>query len=332
MKWWWAVAAVVLPMGISAVRYFIYDERGAKVTATVVQPNFFPFEKFEYVEPQVQADTMLALAMRAPENVDYIVFPETALDIQLDDRDPDVGRFRELLAERYPAARMIIGATTLRFYFPGEEASPTARETRNGMFYDVYNSAMAVDSTAMVEVHHKSKLLIGVERMPFVDRLPWLETIILDLGGTTGSLGTDPVQTVFADSTAAAICWEGVFGECIGGFVRRGAQLLFIISNDSWWGDTSGYRQLFAFSRLRAVETRRAIVRSANTGLSGFIDQRGAVVAQTRWDERTALTAEVATNTRITFYARWGDFVARISVLTFALAILFHIALRFRRR
>jgi len=107
---------------------------------------------------------------------------------------------------------------------------------------------------------------------------------------------------------------------------------MFVISNDGWWDDTPGYRYLFAYSRLRAIENRRSIARSANTGRSGFIDQRGDVGETLGWDERGALTAELSLNDRLTFYTRYGDVIGRLAGYVFVLSLLYFMAYRVRRR
>ncbi len=334
----WAAACFIIsiPLIASAIRYLAYDEKGEERTVMVVQPNFFAYQKFETVSESAQIDTMLNLSSRAPADVDFFVYPETAIDNRIEEdymgRNPVVMRFRQLLKAKYHGAKMVLGATTVRYYRPGERVSHTARQTRGGMFYDYYNSALLIDTAAQVEVHHKTKLVVGVERMPFRGKIKALDRLMVDLGGTSNNLGTDSVATVFRGGVGAAICWEAVFGEYFAEFVRNGATIMAVASNDSWWGDTRGQKQLFLFSRLRAIETRRAIFRSANTGTSGFIDQRGGILARTGWNETTALTATLKTNTRITFYTRYGDYVARIATLVFLLSILYYIALRFKRR
>ncbi|MDE5815288.1 MAG: apolipoprotein N-acyltransferase, partial [Alistipes sp.] len=117
-----------------------------------------------------------------------------------------------------------------------------------------------------------------------------------------------------------------------GGFVRRGAQFMAIIYNDGWWGDTPGYRHLFTISRLRAIEHRRAIARSANTGRSGFISPRGDIGHTLGWDERGVITARVPLESRMTFYTRYGDYVARIAVFLWMLCVLYALAYRIRKK
>lgn len=341
VAWIAPLTAVFAPAVASLVIYYTYREPDRTISVTAVQPNFHPDEKFGFIDEENQLKIMLHLAAKAPADVDYIIFPETAVDIDvsLDERrlelSETVDAFRQLLRDNYPGAKIITGAMTTRFYMPGEKPSPTAR-SGNGFHYDRYNAAIRIDTTMNTPIHHKSKLLIGVEKMPYAGRFKWLDNLILDMGGTTGNLGSDSARKVFPDeggnTVCAAICWEGVFGAYMSEFVRKGAGVMFIISNDSWWGDTQGYRQLFKYSRLRAVETRRSIVRSANTGISGFINQRGDVLEKAGWDERTAITHDIALNDKVTFYVRYGDYVARISALVFGLCVLYYIAYRFRSR
>ena len=105
-----------------------------------------------------------------------------------------------------------------------------------------------------------------------------------------------------------------------------------IIANDGWWGDTPGYKHLFSISRLRAVEHRRAIARSANTGKSGFISARGDVGETLGWEQRGVITAEVPLNSELTFYTRYGDYLARISEYVLLLSVLYYVAYRYKRR
>ena len=105
-----------------------------------------------------------------------------------------------------------------------------------------------------------------------------------------------------------------------------------IISNDGWWGDTPGYKHLFTISRLRAIEHRRAIARSANTGRSGFISARGDVGQTLGWEQRGVITADVPLSSQETFYTRYGDYIARIAEYVLLLCMLYFVAYRVKRR
>jgi apolipoprotein N-acyltransferase len=113
-----------------------------------------------------------------------------------------------------------------------------------------------------------------------------------------------------------------VYGEYCTGYVRKGAQLLAVITNDAWWGNTPGYRQHLNYSRLRAIETRRWVARCANTGVSAIIDPRGNILQRTPWWEPALLEGTVGLSTDQTFFVRNGDIVGRISVFLFALLLL----------
>lgn len=342
---WQACAVAGVPLVVSLVMFWTYrDPAGPQTTITVVQPNIEPYtEKFEWPQER-QNDIMLALAAQAPREADIIAFPETAVEDNIWEHDlmgsRSVVRLHEFMKENYPASQLITGATTYRLYPDEKEKTRTARHSSGGLWYDVYNTALAIDSTERVALHHKNKLVIGVEMMPDWAILRPLYGLIVDLGGTTGQLGTDGLFRVFRHPrpsggdvlSAAPVCYESVYGQHFAEFTARGAQVMVIITNDGWWGDTPGYRQHFSFARLRAIETRRYVARSANTGISGFISPRGDVRETLGWDVRGTLTDTVALNAKVTPYARYGDVIARVCVFLFALAIFYYIVYRLRKR
>jgi apolipoprotein N-acyltransferase len=120
------------------------------------------------------------------------------------------------------------------------------------------------------------------------------------------------------------ICYESIYGDFVREYILNGADLIFIITNDGWWDDTPGYRQHLLYGRLRAIEMRRSIARSANTGISCFINQRGDILQKTGWWNKTAIKGTLNKNEEITFYARTGDTIGR--VFSFLAVFLFLIA------
>lgn len=134
--------------------------------------------------------------------------------------------------------------------------------------------------------------------------------------------GPDAKEIVRKIPVGVPICYESIYPEFCTQYVRQGAQLICVITNDGWWGDTAGYRQHFSYSRLRAIELRRDIARCANTGISAFIDQRGDVLEQTRWWEPDLLHSKVNLSSYQTFFVRYGDIVGRICTLMFVLLFL----------
>lgn len=336
-RWAAAAALLFLPMLLSEAIWRSYRAPEGTVKVTVVQPDVDVYDKF-HGDALWQERNLLSLMEQAPADADFILMPETALTTHMDEAaiegTPTLIPFFRLLRERYPHTMLITGANTVRFYPEGGQTSTARRRHGGEGWMDIYNSALALDASGEVGIHHKGRLVIGVENTPtwLFDALRFL---VIDLGGTLGQLGVGQQRTVFTHEgvgVGPAICYEGLYGDYFGDFVRRGAQAMFIISNDGWWGDTPGYKHLFTISRIRAVEHRRAIARSANTGISGFIDARGEAGPTLGWNERGILTAEVPLSSELTFYTRYGDYIARIAELTLLLCLLYYVAYRVRRR
>jgi apolipoprotein N-acyltransferase len=94
----------------------------------------------------------------------------------------------------------------------------------------------------------------------------------------------------------------------------QNSALIAIITNDGWWKNTAGYKQHFSYASLRAIEQRKAVVRSANTGISGIISSNGEILQETNWDEAICIAADVKLNSKPTFYAQFGNYIGRLSV------------------
>lgn len=118
------------------------------------------------------------------------------------------------------------------------------------------------------------------------------------------------------------ICYESIYGEYCTEYIRKGARVLAVITNDEWWKDTPGYRQHLRYSCLRAIETRRDIARSANTGLSAFINQRGDILQRTHWWKAETLHDSVNLNDEVTFFVKNGDIIGKLCSFLFVLLLL----------
>jgi apolipoprotein N-acyltransferase len=337
-RWLPVVLTVCVPLLVSITRFFTYNEPARTTKVAIVQPNIDPYtEKFTLLQSE-QTANLVELMERAPADVDFFVMPETAINENLVETNLEtaesVSEIRRVAGERYPRASVIVGATTYKLYGTSPKTK-TARGDAERGYYDIYNTAMAIAPSGKIDLHHKSKLVIGVEMMPDWWWVKYLDKLVVDLGGTTGQLGYDTTRKVFNTGklyTGAAICYESIYGEYFAEFVKNDAEMMFIITNDGWWGNTPGFRQHFDYARLRAVETRRSVVRSANTGRSGFINTRGDVGRTLGWDMRGTITQEVPINRKITLYVRFGDYLARISLLVLGLGLLYFIAYLVRRK
>jgi apolipoprotein N-acyltransferase len=118
------------------------------------------------------------------------------------------------------------------------------------------------------------------------------------------------------------ICYESVFGSFVTGYVKNGAEALLIITNDGWWKNTNGYKQHLYYASLRAIETRRPVARSANTGISCIIDIRGKRTAESDWWSPATIRGEIVPETRITPYVKYGDYLMKISAFTSVIILL----------
>ncbi len=354
----WAAGVVVVPIGVSVVLGTVRDRpAGPTVEVVVVQPNIDPYtEKFGGMDPLAQLGHMLTLAEQVTtDSTRLVVLPETALqenatfDMRTGVPEPRGLWENDLTAsrsygvirafqQRHPSVSVLAGMSSAYLYRPGEPRSRTARELPGlHRWFDAYNAAMLVDEQGRVQVYHKSKLVVGVELMPFQAFLePIVGRFSLDLGGTSGSLGSGDERPILrtADGRIGlvpAICYESVFGDHLAHHTRQGANLLAVITNDAWWGSSPGYRQHLAYGRLRAIELRRWIARSANTGISCFIDDHGRVLQPTTWWTPTAIRAEVPTSTQRTLFLVWGDVLGR-AALVLALVIVAALVLARLRR
>lgn len=345
---WFTVAAglVLLPLAASFWRYAGYPlaKKGGGIEVVVVQPNIDPYnEKFSGVHPLEQLERMIALAEPLiTERTRLVVFPETALQegatVDLTDQgiefnglwENDLEASRSVkrlrgLQRAHPQLAVLCGMSSDRWFTAQDEKPVTARPIKGAPFwYESYNAALWLPAHGPAQSYHKSKLVAGVELMPFEEVLGPLGDLALDLGGTTGSLGQQDERIVLRDAASGlavvpAICYESVFGRHIAAHARNGGSLIAVMTNDGWWGDSPGYRQHLAFSSLRAIETRLDVVRSANTGISCIVDQRGIISQRTEWWKPGAFVASVHPNSSDTFFVRYGDLVGGAGLLFAAL-------------
>jgi apolipoprotein N-acyltransferase len=303
---------------------------------TIVQPNIPAWEEAN-IPDEEKAANLAELAGEAPVDAKFIVMPETTIGETLVEGrladSPSLATIRDTVSKHSPQATIVVGALTYKLYGT-QKATETARGNSETGWYDAFNTALAIDPAGKTDIHHKAKMVIGAEMMPTWWWVKGLQKLVANLDFYAGQYGYGTVRTAFENDgvyAGAGICWESVYGEYFTEFVKNGAEVLFIITNDGWWGDTSGHRQHFDFARLRAIETRRAIARSANTGRSGFITPRGDVGQTLEWEERGTLTDDLILNRNTTLYVRFGDWICRLSLLVLGLSILYFIGCRIRK-
>jgi apolipoprotein N-acyltransferase len=303
----------------------------------VVQPNIDPYkEKFVLsASNEAFADSIVVLANRhVTAQTDLVLAPETALPLSFQEERLNTFAFGQNLAsqvQKWPQANLLIGASTVRI-FDGKQSVASTPIPNASEWYESYNTSMLLTKTAPPQYVHKSKLVPGVELVPFSAYLPFLSAIAIENGGSSGTLGVekepkvmtievepnkrqkDPTNKAQNVTLAPIICYESIYGDFVRRQVQQGAQALCILTNDGWWGNTPGYKQHFSFARLRAIENRRWVLRSANTGTSGSIDPSGKIIKKTPYWVKTAFSQTIQLRNDQTFYTTYGDWLAGLSI------------------
>ena len=311
---------ILFPLMLS---YYVFKEVFKQRTPdniVVVQPNVDPYTKFFSSSEASQLVNLISLSEQMIDsNTRLVVWPETAIPLSINEdlatTHPFLQPLRDFL-KKYPNIRLLTGIEGFKLLDANHKTKDSRQIENSEMFYDAYNTAALYDSST-VQLYHKSKLVPGVETLPsFLTFLgKWFE----QFGGTGGGYARQKERTVLvADNSrykiAPSICYESIYGEFMAGFIRNGANLICIITNDGWWGDTPGYKQHKSYAKLRAIETRCWIVRSANTGISCFIDPYGNVTQEKKWDVAASIKQAVPINERrATFFVKNGDIISRVA-------------------
>ncbi len=338
------VLALLIPILISYIILSIsttHLNSDKNYKTVLVQPNVDPYNDKFYFEPAVQLHNLLnQINGRLDSTVDFLVLPETFLTeniVEGQENNSYSMRFlRDSILAGHPNLTIITGATTFYVYNSNETPSSTARqEGGSPNFFDIYNTGIQLNKDG-VNYYHKSKLVPGVERMPFPALFKPLESFAINLGGTMGSLGTQDERSVFYShdkkvGIAPVICYESAYSDYVAKYVKNGANMIFIITNDGWWSDSPGHRQHLAYAKLRAIETRREIARCANTGISCFITPYGEIEQATPYWEQAIITKNVTPNNKQTLFVRFGDFISYASAVMAILLLIWSQVLRFKK-
>ena len=330
---------VIIPILISFVILKTYSHDGDSVDVIILQPNIDPYSEKYNMSNLKFSELFFDLAnSEITDSTDFVIAPETffAESTRLKEFDRSLlkNQLKQYVSE-HPNVNLLTG---ISFYDVFKDPKKVRKETNqfdHDTWYDDYNSAIFINSSDSVAQYNKSKLVVGIENFPYQDILkPIIGDAMIDLGGTVAMKTTQDYRGVFTSSNlkykaAPIICYESVYGEFVTGYVRNGANFLAIITNDAWWNETQGHKQHLSYAKIRAIETRRDIVRSANTGISAIINAKGDIVSRLGYNEKGVLAGQITTNETMTFYVMAGDYIARISI--FVLIFVFLIGF-FRRK
>jgi apolipoprotein N-acyltransferase len=321
------LSIIIIPSAISIYRYYTIEQNYQKGSEVViVQPNTDPYTEKFTIPFEDQLKKVITMAnSKITDKTDWVITPETTIDdpANLDDLANDkYVKMIKVIAIQHPGINVVTGLVTYRLYPPMKDP-PTVSARRidaSGLFYDHFNSAVQIDSGKSFGIYHKSKLVPGIEMQFSNGPGRFITRILPYLGGTKWGYGLQKDRIYFEHSATSmkigpVICYESVFGKFVTEYVKKGAEALFIITNDGWWKNTNGYKQHLYFASLRAIETRRPVARAANTGVSCIIDIRGKRNVETVWWTKALIKGIIYPETRITTYVKYGDYLLWISVI-----------------
>lgn len=310
-------------------------------------------------------DATITALKACHDSSDLILWPETAITFYITTpaKSYELGELYKFIATTgHP---LLTGFPDREDYLEGRDSIPPDANYAgvDGVYYRSWNAAMLVYEDSSGRMHrttyHKQKLVPLGEHIPFVEYFPFLgrwfqwnvgigswnygegyEPLKLPLifrsdvvpapaaesnADTIGNAETAPLQRDTLRITPT-ICYESIYPSFVRHFVEHGANMLAVITNDGWYGRSSGPYQHKQFAVLRAIEDRRWVVRSANTGISAVIDDRGRTVKSLPLFVSGSITMRVPLIERKTLYVQWGDYIAIPAMLYSIVVLLWGIA------
>ncbi len=292
------------------------------VHVAVIQPNIDPFEKWSGNPDEPLTRIQQQTNEVGNKSVDLVIWPETAPPFYV--LHPGNRFYFDQIRSQADILNinLLTGIPDIYYYRETDVIPGSAKKSVSGQYYDTYNSSMLLrPMSEEIQKYAKIILVPFAERVPFSEALSFLNAMQWNFGLGGWAHGKD--TTVFSCQTLKGeeikfsnmICYESIYPDLVASFVRKGAQFLTVITNDSWWGNTSGAYQHKQFAILRAVENRRWVVQCANGGISFFIDPLGNIVQQTSMYERKTLFDKIEPRGQLTFYTRNGNWVADLSIM-----------------
>lgn len=317
---------ILLPTCYSYYMYGRYHEQGKAVEIVAMQPNINPYTGVweatgEAPVPQDCVERFIQLSgTQCSNKTQFLIWPEGAIDSLLNEKILSTYPIIDQLIrfqQSHPQLSLLTGLNSLVGY-GDKKATKTARFKHRHGYYDIFNTALFIGDQGELATYHKSKLVPGIELVPYLYSLKVPAVLVPNGYNELRSLGIQEKPRVFFNKegvgVAPIICYESIYGTYVAAFVRMGATLIFAITIDGWWKHTPGYQQHFHYTRLRAIESRRSIARAALKGISAFINQRGDILQAVQYEDQAAMKHTLQANTIHTFYVRHGDYIAHVAL------------------
>ena len=322
---------ILIPIIVSLIIYTNIDIEEEKIKTVIIQPNIDPYnEKFNRSNDQ-NLRYLESILNDVKNRNSLVILPETyfsdgSLISSLNYSTLIEGL--KVIRERYDT-EILTGIELYDVFNDSSRVKKYSNRLENNRWLDLFNASIFISED--IDIYKKSKLVVGIEKMPYKNFLePLLGTLLIDFGGLSYSRGYQDYRTVFKSNTgtkvAPIICYESIYGEYVSEYVRNGANLLAIITNDGWWNNTEGHKQHLSYARLRSIETRKNIVRSANTGISAVINYRGEILKTIGYEQEGLINKNVGMNDKITFYTKYGDYIFRLCLFFIIIISAFYLA------
>ncbi len=285
------IGAAGLAFGVMTLAAPGPDCRGEALTVALVQPGTTMEERWDPSSWPETTERVWALSEAAmTSKPDLLLWPESAMPYRF---DSDVAYRRQVL----DLVRMTDTAVVLNSVGRTEDGGYT-------------NSAFALRPDGGVSRYDKVRLVPFGEYVPLWGRLFVSDSLVREIGAFTAGTAIVPLDAGIP--LGLAVCYEIVFPDVVGQQVRAGAEVLATLTNDAWYGASWALDQHFAQVILRAVETRRWVVRAALTGISGAVDPSGRVVDRLGAGKVGSLVVDIRTAVGLTPAVRWGDWWALV--------------------
>jgi apolipoprotein N-acyltransferase len=283
----------------------------------IVQPNVDPYQKIAEGTTSFQIDKLIQLSKESiTDSTRLLVWPETALYSPYGFDETSLSENSSLtpvwqLLEAYPKMTLLTGIESYRWF-----DAPTRYSKPSGtgqLEFEAYNAAALLTKQQATTFYHKSMLVPGVETLPWF--LRFMDSWFEKFGGVTAGYAKQDHRAVLPTpqgfTLAPAICYESIYGDFMRRYIKNGANLIVVITNDGWWKKTPGHLQHLHYARLRAIETGTWVARSANTGISALIDPAGTLLETRGYDQLATIRRSVPVlPATTTIYVRWGDWVS----------------------
>ena len=322
---------ILIPIIVSLVIFTNIEIEEKEIKSVIIQPNIDPYnEKFNRSNDQ-NLRYLESILNDVKNRNSLVILPETYFSDGSFISSLNYSTLIEGLKgirERYDT-EILTGIELYDVFNDSSRVKKYSNRLENNRWLDLFNASIFISED--IDIYKKSKLVVGIEKMPYKNFLePLLGSLLIDFGGLSYSRGYQDYRTVFKSNTgtkvAPIICYESIYGEYVSEYVRNGANLLAIITNDGWWNNTEGHKQHLSYARLRSIETRKNIVRSANTGISAIINYRGEILKTIGYEQEGLINKNVGMNDKITFYTKYGDYIFRLCLFFIIIISAFYLA------